>query len=153
MSNSAVKDVPICRTTMNPNNTPGSPLSYDIISKTAAHADNSYCHGYRGQQKILSPAGTYSSQGAPETGQVGYLATVAEPVSVGCSTEEDWEKDFKLAPLHFRGPRKIHRGGGRWRGSYERGGNRRRPGGDAGVGMTVFPFSPSPRVRGREGGF
>lgn len=139
---------------MNPNNTPGSPLSYDIISKTVALTDNSYCHGYRGQQKILSPAGTYSPQGAPETGQVGYLATVAEPVSVGCGTEEDWEKDFKMAPLHFRGPRKIHRGGGRWRGSYDsgRGANRRRPSGDVGVGMNFFQFSPSPRVRGREGG-
>lgn len=154
VSNSGVKDVPISRTTMNPNSTPGSPLSYDIISKTTALADNNPSQGYRGHQKLLSPSSTYPSP--PETGQVSYLAVMAEPMSVGCSTEDAFEeKDFKLAPLHYRGSRRGYRGGGRWRGSHDsgRGANRRRPGGDVGVGMNFFQFNASPRGRGRERGY
>lgn len=147
MSNSGVKDVPISRTTIS---TPGSPL-YDIFSKTPALADTNLSHGYRGHQKMLSPANTYSPPGTSEIAQVGYLASMVEPMSVGCSTEEDWEeKDFKPAPPHYRGPRRTFRGGGRWRGNHDsgRGANRRRH--DAGVGMTYFYYSQSPRGRGRE---
>lgn len=151
VSNSGVKDVPISRTTMNPNSTPGSPLSYDIISKTAALADNNPSQGYRGHQKLLSPSNTYSSP--PETGQVSYVAVMAEPMSVGCSTEDTFEeKDFKLAPMHYRGPRRGYRGGGRWRGNHDsgRGANRRRPGGDVGVGMNFFQYNARGRGRERE---
>lgn len=154
VSNSGVQDVPISRTTMNPTSTPGSPLSYDIICKTPSLADNNFSHGYRGHQKMLGPASTYSSAGTSEAGQVGYLAPMAE--SVGCSTEEDWEeKDFKPAPTQYRGPRRTFRSGGRWRGSHDsgRGANRRRHGGDAGVGMNYFHHSPAPRGRGRERGY
>lgn len=138
---------------MNPNSTPGSPLSYDI-SQTPALADNNRSHGYRGHPKMVSAANNYSSPGTSETGQVGYLSSMAEPMSVGCSTEEDWEeKDFKPAPSHYR-PRKTYRGGGRWRGSHDsgRGANRRRQG-DMGDGMNYFHYSPSPRGRGRERGY
>lgn len=141
---------------MNLNSTAGSPLSYDIISKTQFLADNNLSHGYHGHQKMLSPINTYSPPGTSETGQVGYPASMGEPMSVGCSTEEDWEeKDFKPAPSHYRGPRRTFRGGGRWRGSYDsgRGANRRRHGSDAGVGMNFFHYSYSPRGRGKERGF
>lgn len=141
---------------MNPNSTPGSPLSYDIISKTPALADNNLSHGYRAHQKMLGPANAYSSPGTSETGQVGYLASMAEPMSVGCSTEEDWEeKDFKPATPHYRGPRRTFRAGGRWRGSHDsgRGANRRRQAGDAGVGMNYLHYNPSARGRGRERGY
>lgn len=141
---------------MNPSSTPVSPPSYDIISKTPALADNNLAHGYRGHQKLLSPANAYSSLGAPEAGPVGYLAPLAEPMSVGCSTEEDWEeKDFKPAPSHSRGPRRLYRGGGRWRGGHDsgRGANRRRHGGEAGVGISSFYYNNSPRGRGRERGY
>lgn len=142
---------------MNPNSTPGSPLPYDIMSKTPALADNNLSHGYRGHQKMLVPANTYPSLGTSEAGQVAYLASMVEPMSVGCSTEEDWEeKDFKPAPTHYRGPRRTFRVGGRWRGSHDsgRGANRRRHGGgDAVVGMNFYHFSPAPRGRGRERGY
>lgn len=137
---------------MNLNSTPGSSFSYDFISKTPALADNNLSHGYRGHPKMLSPAKTYSSPGPSETGQVGYLASMAEPLSVGCGTEEDWEeKDFKPAPSHYRGPRRTFRAGGRWRASHDsgRGANRRRHAGDAGVGMNFFHY----RGRGRERGY
>lgn len=155
VSNSGVKDVAISRTTMNPNSTSSSPLSYDIISKTAALADNNPSQVYHGHQKMLSPSSTYPSPGTQEPAQVGYLAMMAEPMSVGCSTEDTWEeKDFKLASFHYRGARRSYRGGGRWRGSHDsgRGANRRRQGGDAGVGRTFSQYSPSPRGRGRERG-
>lgn len=141
---------------MNPNSSPGSPLSYEVISKTAALAEGNLAHGYRGQQETPGAASAYSSPGASEMGQVGYLASMAEPISVGCGTEEDWEeKDSKAAPSHYRGPRRSFRGGGRWRGSYDsgRGANRRRPASDAAVGMNVFHYSYSPRGRGRERGY
>ncbi|CAF92704.1 unnamed protein product, partial [Tetraodon nigroviridis] len=141
--NSGVKDVTISRTTMNPNSTP-------------TFADNNLSHGYRGHQEMLSAANAYSLPGASETAQVGFLASMAEPMSIGCSTEEDWEeKDSKPAPSHYRGPRRSFRGGGRWRGSHDsgRGANRRRQASDPAVGMNFFHYSYSPRGRGRERGY
>lgn len=143
-------------TTMKTSNTPGSPLPYDIISKTTVPGDMNPSRGYRGHQKQLNPTNTYASLGAPELSQVGYLSTIAEPLSVGCNTKDNWEEEteFKPATLNHRGPRRSYRGRGGWRGSHDtaRGANRRRHGGDAGAGLSYPHYNPSHRGRGRERG-
>ena len=151
LSNPDVKDVSM--TTTKPSSSPGSPAPYDIISQTTI--DNNP-RGYRGYRNPANhPTNAYVPLGPPEHSQVGYLQSVAmaESLSVGCSTEDDWE-GFKPPTLNQRGPRKSYRGG-RGRGGYDqgRGGYRRRHGGEAAVGMNYLQFSPSHRGRGRERGY
>ncbi|XP_049423571.1 OTU domain-containing protein 4 [Epinephelus fuscoguttatus] len=156
VSNPDVKDVSMA--TMKPSSTPGSPSPYDIISKTTVSSDNNLTRGYRGHQKPLNPPNTYVPRGQPDPSQVGYMATVAmaESLSVGCSTEDDWE-GFKPTTFNHRGSRRNQRGGGggRGRGGHDsgRGGPRRRHGGEAGVGFNYVQFSSSHRGRGRERGY
>ncbi|XP_042337136.1 uncharacterized protein LOC121937912 [Plectropomus leopardus] len=155
VSNPDVKDVSMA--TMKPNSSPGSPLPYDMISKTTVSVDNSLTRGYRGHQKPLNPPNTYFPLRQPEPGQASYLTTVGptESLSVGCSTEDEWE-GIKPATLNHRGSRRSYRGGGggRGRGGHDpwRGGHRRR-GGDAAMGINYVQFSSSHRGRGRERGY
>lgn len=82
----------------------------------------------------------------------------AEPLSVGCSTEDDWAEDgdgYKPVTLHHGGgQRRSYRGGGvRGRGGHDarRGSYRRRQGGgDMGAGHSFVQFTPSYAGRGRE---
>ncbi|KAK9525070.1 hypothetical protein VZT92_017413 [Zoarces viviparus] len=144
------KDVSM--TTMNPRS---SPSPYDVISKTTVSADNNNpSRGYRGYRRPPPhhhhhPTNAYVQLGPPEPNQVAYL----ESLSVGCSTEDDWDEvvGFKPTTLNHRGSRKTPRGG-RGRGGYDpvRGGPRRRYGGDD---LNYIQFSPSHRGRGRERGY
>ncbi|XP_073331084.1 OTU domain-containing protein 4 [Pagrus major] len=164
VSNPGIKDVPVSMTTMKTSSTPGSPLSYDIISKTTFPSDNNPTRGYRGHQKLL-PSNKMVSLGAPEPGHAGYLSTaaMAEPLSVGCSTEDDWDEQpgYKPPPQSHRGQRRNHRGGGggggggRGRGGNDpgRGPYRRRNGADAGGGYGYVQYNSSYRGRGRERGY
>lgn len=152
VSNHSIKDV---SASMKPGSTPGSPLPYDLISKTAVSGDANPSRGYRNHRKPMNPPNQYVPLGSPEPSQVSYLSPVgmAEPLlSVGCSTEDDWEEPmgFKPPALNPRGMRRSHRGaGGRGRGGYDqgRGANRRRDGGEPGVGPNYVQFN---RGRGRE---
>uniref|UniRef100_A0A3P8T7T4 ubiquitinyl hydrolase 1 n=1 Tax=Amphiprion percula TaxID=161767 RepID=A0A3P8T7T4_AMPPE len=81
------------------------------------------------------PRQPYVPLRVPEPTQVSFLG--AEPLSVACSTEDDWQED---RPASIRG-RRSYRGGGRSRGGY-----RRRPGVELGAGQ----YSSSPRGRGQE---
>ncbi|KAM9335206.1 OTU domain-containing protein 4 [Symphorus nematophorus] len=154
--NPAVKDAPISMATMKTS----SILSYDIISKTTVSGDNNpSSRGYRGHQKPLHPTNPYNvTLGAPESSQVGFLSNVAmeAPLSIGCSTEDDWEEPmgFKPPTSNYRGQRRNRGGGGggRGRGGHEpgRGGPRRRHGGEPGAGYGQY--SSSHRGRGRERG-
>nr|XP_046236948.1 OTU domain-containing protein 4 [Scatophagus argus]XP_046236949.1 OTU domain-containing protein 4 [Scatophagus argus] len=157
VENLGVKDVPVAMTTMKTSSTPGSPLSYNFISRTIVPGDNSSSRGYRGNHKLLNPTGAYVSPGPLEPSQVGYHGpTMAEHPSIGCNTEDDWEEQtgFKPTSLNHRGPRRSHRGG-RGRGGHDpgRGTQRRRYGGEAGVGFSYSQFNPSYRGRGRERGY
>lgn len=157
VSNSSGKDVPVSMTTtMKPSGTPGSPVPYDNISKTTVTGDRNSSRGYRGQRKLVKPTNPYATLGAPEPGQLGCLSTMAEPMSVGCNTEDDWEEEMEFKPttLSHRGPRRNFRGVGRWRGSHDpgRGANRRRHG-DAGAGFGFLQHNSSYRGRGRERGY
>ncbi|XP_076581054.1 OTU domain-containing protein 4 [Chaetodon auriga] len=149
VSNPGIKDVPVSMTTMKTGSTSGSPSPYDIMSKTTIPGDSIPSRGYRSHQKLTN---TY---GASESSQVGFLhaGAMAEPLSVGCSTEDDWEEQmgFKPTTLSHRGPRRSHRGGGRGRGGHDpgRGANRRRHGGEPGAGLYV-QYNSSYRGRGRE---
>ncbi|XP_045921872.1 OTU domain-containing protein 4 isoform X2 [Micropterus dolomieu] len=157
VSNHSIKDVSASMTSMKPGSTPGSPLPYDLISKTAVSGDANPSRGYRNHRKPMNPPNQYVPLGAPEPSQVSYLSPVgmAEPLlSVGCSTEDDWEEPmgFKRPALNPRGMRRSHRGagaGGRGRGGYDqgRGANRRRHGGEPGAGLNYVQFN---RGRGRE---
>lgn len=150
-------------TTMKTSSTCGSPSPYDIISKATVPGDNIPSRGYRGQQKLHNPTNTYVSLGAPEPSQGVYLQTaaMAEPLSVGCSTEDDWEEHmgFKPTTINHRGSRRNHRrgggGGGRGRGGHDpgRGSNRRRHGGEAGAGLSYIQYNSSYQGRGRERGY
>lgn len=133
---------------------PGCPLP-DIISKTTGPVDNKQFRSYRGHQKVLINTSTFSSLGAPERGQ-GCLAAMAEPSSVGCNTEDNWEEEveFRKSPSHHRGSRRNYRGGFRGRGHDSgRGTNRRRQGGDAGAGISYSQYGSSYRGRGQERGY
>ncbi|KAM8747425.1 OTU domain-containing protein 4 isoform 1-T1 [Acanthopagrus schlegelii] len=159
--NPGVKDVPVSMTTMKTGSTPGSPIPYDIIPKTTFPGDNNPTRGYRGPQKLLPP-NKMVSLGALEPGQVSYLssAAMAEPLSVGCSTEDDWDEQpgYKPPPQSQRGQRRNPRGGGgggRGRGGSDpgRASYRRRYGGDAGGGYGYIQYNSSHRGRGRERGY
>lgn len=157
VSNSGIKDVPASMTTIKTSSNPGSSLSYDIISKTTIPGDSNPSRGYR-VQKLLNPSNTYVSLGAPEPNQMGYLPTVSvsESLSVGCSTEDDWEEPgFKPPTSNHRGMRRSYRGGGgggRGRGGYDPGrGVYRRKYGDTGAGY--MQYNPSHRGRGRDKGY
>lgn len=162
--NPGVKDVPVSMTTMKTGSTPGSPIPYDIIPKTTFPGDNNPTRGYRGHQKLLPP-NKMVSLGALEPGQVSYLssAAMAEPLSVGCSTEDDWDEQpgYKPPPQSQRGQRRNPRGGGggggggRGRGGSDpgRASYRRRYGGDAGGGYGYIQYNSSHRGRGRERGY
>ncbi|XP_070710476.1 OTU domain-containing protein 4 [Pempheris klunzingeri] len=156
--NADVQDVPVSVTTMTPSSTPGSPSPrYNIISKTTVPGDgNVASRGYRSSRKPLNPTKPYAPLVPPEPGQVSYLATVAmaEALSVGCNTEDNWEEPagFKPTTFNHRVPRRNHRGGGggRGRGGHDpaRGGQRRRHGGEAG-----FNYVQYNRGRGHERGY
>uniref|UniRef100_A0A665TAC2 Uncharacterized protein n=1 Tax=Echeneis naucrates TaxID=173247 RepID=A0A665TAC2_ECHNA len=111
-----------------------------VKTPVSVPGNNSSAHAYRLPQKVFHSR-PYVPQGAPEPGKVGHLGSipVVEGLSVGCSTEDNWEEpEFKL---NSRGSKRGHRGG---RG---RGGNRRRQGGEPGVGYHA-QFVPSYRGRG-----
>ncbi|KAG7233360.1 hypothetical protein INR49_007089 [Caranx melampygus] len=127
VSNSDSPDVSMV--TMKPSNSsPGSPLPYSVVSKVTVSGDN---NTYRLHQKSFSSNKQFVPLGAPEPRGGGHLSTVAmtEVLSVGCSTEDDWQEmeGFKPPIPSHRGSRRPFRGRGR-------GGSRRRPGGDAGMG-------------------
>ncbi|XP_026200230.1 OTU domain-containing protein 4 [Anabas testudineus] len=88
--------------------------SHDIVSKPTVSMDNNPSHVYRGARK------PYVKPGA---------IAMAEGLSVGCSTEDDWEEKevFNHPSMNHRGPRKSNRGG-RGRGGHDGGrvGQRRR---------------------------
>ncbi|XP_039996977.1 OTU domain-containing protein 4 isoform X2 [Xiphias gladius] len=121
-----------------PSSTTGSPSTHGIIS-----GDGGASHVYRVHQKPLHLNKTYIKVGAPEPGKGGYLPniSVAEALSVGCSTEDNWDEmeGFKPGTLSFRGQRRSLRGGGRGRGVH------RRRGGEAGAGFNHGQFGPSHR--------
>ncbi|XP_060887641.1 OTU domain-containing protein 4 [Labrus mixtus] len=157
-------DVPVSMTTMKPSSTPGHPVPYEFFSATATPTNNnnnsSPSYGYRNYPKPLNPTNNaYVPLGAPEHGQVDYLAnvTMAEGSSVGCSTEDDWDEQAGFKQMNYRGPRRYQRGGGggRGRGSHDpgRGANRRRYGPDGGAGFGYVQFNSSHRGRGRERGY
>lgn len=151
VSSSGIKDVPVSMTTIKNSCSPASPLCYDI-SKTDILVDSSHSRGYQGHQKVLRSTNTYASVGVTEPSQVGYLSSVAQPMSVGCNTNEDWEEETEVKPrINHRGTRRNQRGGGRWRGNHDssRGANRRRHEGDAGTGLTYTQYHSSYRGRGR----
>nr|XP_019968464.1 PREDICTED: RNA-binding protein 33-like [Paralichthys olivaceus] len=143
-------DDPVSMTTMKPSSTPGSPLPYGIISKTTVPGDNSAPHVYQVHPKQFNPNKMYVKLGVQEPGKAGHLQTMpmTDALSVGCSTEDDWEEreGFKPATLNPRGSKRIYRGRGRG-GGYDggRGGHRRRQGGE---GFNHGQFSPSYRGRG-----
>ncbi|XP_068163687.1 OTU domain-containing protein 4 [Antennarius striatus] len=149
VSNPGVKDAPVSMTTMKPSSIPGSLSSYDI-TKTATDGS---AHGYHGHQN-LTP---YTPPGAPEPGQGDSPSNVAECLSVGCSTEDDWDEQagFKPTTLNPRGSRRIYRGASRGRSSYDpgRGAYRRRYAGDMGTGYSYIQYSSSYRGRGHERGY
>ncbi|XP_068612145.1 OTU domain-containing protein 4 [Brachionichthys hirsutus] len=153
VSNPGVKDVPVSMTTMKPSGIPGSPSSYDFVSKAAASVEVA-AHGYHGHH---NPNAYASRGGAPEPSQGGSLSNMAESLSVGCSTEEDWEEQtgFKPATFNPRGARRIYRAAARGRGSYDpgRGAHRRRYAGDMGAGYNFVQYNSSYRGRGRERGY
>ncbi|XP_027143343.1 OTU domain-containing protein 4 [Larimichthys crocea] len=167
VSNPAIKDVPVSMTTVKTSSTPASPSPYDIISKTTIPSDNNPSRGHRGHQKPHHhPTNTYVPLGASETSQVSYLTTfgMAEGLSVGCSTEDDWEEQagFKPTTLTHRGTKRNYRGGGGGgggggRGSRGhdpgRGSHRRRYEGEPGAGFRYVQYSSSHRGRGRERGY
>ncbi|KAM7376952.1 hypothetical protein PAMA_013640 [Pampus argenteus] len=146
VSEPEVKDVPVSMTTMQtPSSTHGSPGHYDLMPKrSVVHGDNNPPHMYRSHHKSTNHSKAYTP---PEA---GFLTTVAmaEPLSVGCNTEDVWEESegFKPPISHPRGSRRSYRGGGGGRGR----GYRRRQGGETGEGLQ---FSSSHRGRGRERGY
>ncbi|KAM7366578.1 hypothetical protein PAMP_016010 [Pampus punctatissimus] len=146
VSEPEVKDVPVSMTTMKtPSSTHGSPGHYDLMPKRSViHSDNNPPHMYRSHHKSTNHSKPYTP---PEA---GFLTTVAmaEPLSVGCNTEDVWEESegFKPPTSHHRGSRRSYRGGGGGRGR----GYRRRQVGEAGEGLQ---FSSSHRGRGRERGY
>lgn len=117
---------------------------------------------YQCPRQPFNPAKQYVPPGAPDPSPLGYPATVAvaEPLSVACSTEDDFEGEGFT--VNISGQRRSYRGrGGRGRGSYDsrrggydsgRGAPRRRYV-DMGAGPNYVQFSPSYRGRGRERGY
>lgn len=136
-----IRDVPVSVATMKPSGSPGLPSLYGA------------------PRHPLNPTKTYAPLGAqepsPAVRQAVHLAAIAmaEPLSVGCSTEDDWEgtEGFKPTPQNLRGQRRSYRGG-RGRGGHDAGRHRRRPGGEMGGGFN-YQFSSSHRGRGQERGY
>ncbi|XP_026177564.1 OTU domain-containing protein 4 isoform X2 [Mastacembelus armatus] len=141
----------VTMTTVMPSCTPGS---HDIISTATVPGDNNLSQGFRSSRKPFIPTTKAFIKMGADSSRVGYLQgmALAEPMSVGCSTEDDWEETeaFKHPPQNFRGPRKIYRGPGRGRGGHDggRGGNRRRHVGEAGSGFNHGLHGSSHRGRG-----
>lgn len=100
-----------------------SSIPHDTVSKSTVSIDNSPSHAYRPTRK------PYVKPGAPEPSQGSYLhpISIAEGLSVGCSTEDDWEEKevFNQPILIHRGPRRGNRGG-RGRGGHDVRGQQRR---------------------------
>lgn len=123
---------------------PGSPSHFDI-SKTTVTGDNVNApRSYHGNRKW--PYGVVGSGGRPTT------VAMAESLSVGCSTEDQWgEVGFKPQTLNHRGRGRSWRGG-RGRGGHDsgRGGQRRRQGGVGGAGFDYVQFNSSHIGRGQE---
>ncbi|MEQ2256208.1 hypothetical protein ILYODFUR_022047, partial [Ilyodon furcidens] len=109
---------------------------------------------YRGHRKHFPNTKPYVIPGTVDPSQLVFTAGAVgmpEPLSVACSTEDDFEVDAFL--MNYSGHRKPFRGrGGRGRSSYDpgRGGQRRRHG-DQGAGTNFF--NSSFRGRGRERGY
>ncbi|CAB1440198.1 unnamed protein product [Pleuronectes platessa] len=143
-------DDPGSTTTMKPSSTPGTPSPYGILPKDTVPGDNN-ANLYQAHQKQSYTNKPYARLGVPEHGRPGHRQTVpmTEGLSMGCSTEDDWEErqGFKPANLNHRGSKKIYRGGRGRAGAYDggRGGQRRRQGGD---GFNHGQFGPSHRGRG-----
>ncbi|XP_035005329.2 LOW QUALITY PROTEIN: OTU domain-containing protein 4 [Hippoglossus stenolepis] len=143
-------DDPVSMTTMNPSGTPGTQLPYGIIPKTTVPGDNNATH-YQVHPKQLYTNKPYAKLGVQEPGKAGHLQTMPmmDGLSMGCSTEDDWEEreGFKPATLNPRGSKRTYRGGRGRPGGYDggRGGNRRRQGGE---GFNHGQFGPSHRGRG-----
>ncbi|XP_029931658.1 OTU domain-containing protein 4 [Myripristis murdjan] len=98
-------------------------------------------------------ADTRSYRGHKQPG-AGPPITMTTPLSVGCSTEDDWEESERMQPERANHRGRKPRGGGRGRGSSFR----RRPGGGGGDMVTGFHYnqfnpSHSHRGRGRERGY
>ncbi|XP_013859556.1 proline-rich protein 2 [Austrofundulus limnaeus] len=81
------------KATMKPGSIPGSPSSY------------------RGHRRPHNPAKTYIPSGVPDPAQLGYPLAMGEPLSVACSTEEDFEGEGY--PVNSSGRRRGYRGRGR----------------------------------------
>lgn len=137
VSDPDIGDASVSKATMKSGSIPGSPSIY------------------RGPRKPFNPTKQYVPPGAPDPSQLGYPATVtmAEPLSVACSTEDDYEGEGFA--MNISGQRRSYRGrGGRGRGGYDsgRGAPRRRYMDNMGAGPNYIQFSPSYRGRGRERG-
>ncbi|XP_072231976.1 OTU domain-containing protein 4 [Leuresthes tenuis] len=141
IADTEMKDSSVAGATMKPGSSPGSPSSY------------------RGHRKQFNSTKPYVPLG-PEASHVGYPPpfTMGEPMSVACSTEDDFEEmeGFRQPAMNHMGQRKSYRGrggGGRGRGGHDAGrGAQRRRHGDAGEGLNSVPFS-SYRMRGRGRGY
>ncbi|XP_062239499.1 OTU domain-containing protein 4 [Platichthys flesus] len=143
-------DDPGSMTTMKPSSTPGTPSPYGIIPKDTVPGDNN-ASLYQVHPKQSYYNKPYARLGVKEHGKAGHLQTMpmTEGLSMGCSTEDDWEEreGFKPANVNPRGSKKIYRGGRGRPGGYDggRGGQRRRQGGE---GFNHGQFGPSHRGRG-----
>ena len=123
-------------TTIKHSTAPGSPSPHGIISQAPVPGD----HIYWVHQRPFNLNKTYVKAGEPGKGGFPPSVPTAEALSVGCSTEDDWDdaEGFK-PPLNVRGLRRHHRGGGRGRGPQ------RRRGGEPGAGFSYSQFGPSHR--------
>ncbi|KAK2863281.1 hypothetical protein Q5P01_002814 [Channa striata] len=115
------RPIHVTMTSVKPNNTPGS---HDIGPNATVPVDNSR---YRGPRK------QFHKMGVPPD-QVGFVphGVMPEGLSVGCSTEDDWEEmeGSNHQTLNPRGlTRKSYRGRGRGGHDGGRGAQRRRQGG------------------------
>ncbi|KAK1889940.1 OTU domain containing protein 4 [Dissostichus eleginoides] len=83
---------------------PGSPSHFDISKTTVTRDNGNTPRSYHGNRKW--PYGVMGSGGRPTT------AAMAESLSVGCSTEDQWEDAaFKPQTLNHRGRGRSWRGG------------------------------------------
>ncbi|CAG5929439.1 unnamed protein product [Menidia menidia] len=135
ISDPEMKDSPVTLTTMKSGSSPGSPS------------------GYRGHRKPFIPTKPYQALGAQEPGHMGCLPphAMAEPLSVACGPEED----FEMGAMNYTGQRKSFRArAGRPRGGYDGGrGPPRRRFREAGEGQSFLQFNSSYRGQGRGRGY
>ncbi|XP_034020327.1 OTU domain-containing protein 4 isoform X3 [Thalassophryne amazonica] len=151
VSDPEVKDVSMT-TLSKSSNTPVLPAMYDVIAKPAGPSDGSHTsRPYRGQRKLANPSKAFVPV-VTEGGQVGFMAT--DSLSVGCSTEDNWDESEGFSS-NQRGSRKNSGRGGRGRGSFHRGsrGLYRGRQGDTGGGFGYVQFNATQRGRGRERGY